>query len=107
MEITIDFKSLTKYLTNSPDYVRQALFDELKDRLHEKRHSCNLKPGARANKEEPSGRLGMLITRDPDTPASVLSRLANSKQPKVLEQVAAHLKTNEYTLALLSQSSFF
>lgn len=105
MEKMIDFRGLTKYLTN--DYVRQALFNELKERLHDKRHSCTLEPGSRVRSENRSGRLEILIAKDPATPASVLSRLASSRQQNVLEQVASHSNTHPSTLQSLSKSHHF
>lgn len=105
MEIMIDFRGLTKYLTN--DYVRQALFNELKERLHDKRRSCILEPGSRMIAENASGRLGILIAKDPATPASVLSRLASSQQQKVLEHVASNSNTHPISCPLFLRRTIF
>lgn len=103
MEITIDFRGLTKYLTE--DCARQALFRELKERLHDRRHNYNLDPGSRL--DDASARLGILIAKDPATPASVLSRLASSRQQAVLAWVASHTNTDATTLSTLSDSHHF
>jgi len=108
MEMFIYFRSLGRYLADSPDHVREELVNELRERLHRKDRSDGHMRLVGAIPEvddaESINRLARLIVRDPDAPSSVLNRLATSSDKEVLERIAEHPRASVYTLTELSRS---
>lgn len=103
MEMFICFKSLGRYLVDSPEHIREELVKELRERMHRKddlpRLSC-----AKEDKTEYSHGLAKLIVRDPEAPASVLSRLVSTGDPEILERIGEHPRASAFTLVELSRS---
>ncbi|MDZ4836932.1 MAG: HEAT repeat domain-containing protein [Candidatus Melainabacteria bacterium] len=105
MEMSIFFKSFWRYLVESPEHIREELVKELRERMHRKDDdSPNRLSLATEETTEYSHTLAKLIVRDPDAPASVLSRLACTGNAEILERVAEHTRTSPFTLAELSRS---
>lgn len=101
MEMLIYFKSLGRYLSESPEHIRDELVKELFERLHRKTDSRLV--DATGDSDETRYRLAKLIVRDPGAPASVLSRLAFTDDREILERIAEHPRVSSYTLAALSR----
>src|SRR5579885_507843 len=109
MEMLIYLKSLARYLSQSPEHIREELARELRERLHRKEvvetnDSDAIHYKGAMHVVERSGKLGKLIVADPDAPASLLDRLANSNDRHILERIAEHPRVGEFTLSRLSNS---
>lgn len=102
----ICFKSLGRYLVESPEHIREQLVKELRERMHCKDvESPNRMAVPRAEKsKEDSHGLAKMIVRDPNAPASVLSRLVSTGHPEILERIAEHAQASAFTLAELARS---
>ncbi len=104
MEMFICFKSLGRYLVDSPEHIREELVKELRERMHRKDDLPKKLSVARAEEAEYSYGLAKLIVRDPNAPASVLSRLVSTGDPEILERIAEHPRASAFTLVELSRS---
>lgn len=104
MEMLIYLKSLGRYLNQSPEHIREELVKELRERLHKKERDMNTEDRALELVEDNSNKLGRLIVSDPNAPATLLSRLANSEDKHILERIAEHPRVSPYTLAILAES---
>ncbi len=103
MEMLIYLKSLGRYLNQSPEYIREELVRELRERLHKKEKEMH-NEDRHLELVENSNRLGRLIVSDPCAPATLLSRLANTDDKHILERIAEHPRVSPYTLAMLAES---
>ncbi|MBX9668810.1 MAG: hypothetical protein K2X93_14380 [Candidatus Obscuribacterales bacterium] len=106
MEMLIYLKSLGRYLSESPEHIREELANELRERLHRKERGCwtTQFTNMPEDSDEGASRLARLIVRDPDAPASLLARLAISLDKEVLERIAEHPRVSSHTLTALADS---
>jgi hypothetical protein len=103
MEMFIYFKSLGRYLVQSPEHIREELVKELRERMHRSKEEQSFRT-VNEGRTETSHGLAKLIARDPDAPASVLSRLVCTGEPDILERIAEHRMASPFTLVELSRS---